>query len=30
MPGISINTGAGTDSPDTIGDITDLIDAGIR
>jgi simple sugar transport system substrate-binding protein len=30
MPGISINTGAGTDSPETIGDITSLIDAGIR
>ncbi len=30
MPGISVNTGAGTDSPDTIGAITKLIDAGIR
>jgi simple sugar transport system substrate-binding protein len=30
MPGISVNTGAGTDSPETIGAITSLIDAGIR
>jgi simple sugar transport system substrate-binding protein len=30
MPGISVNTGAGTDSPDTIGALTKLIDAGIR
>jgi len=30
MPGISVNTGAGTDTPKTIGDLTKLIDAGIR
>ena len=30
MPGISVNTGAGTDNPKTIGDLTKLIDAGIR
>jgi len=30
MPGISVNTGAGTDTPETIGAITSLIDAGIR
>jgi simple sugar transport system substrate-binding protein len=30
MPGISVNTGAGTDSPETIDAITSLIDAGIR
>lgn len=30
MPGISVNTGAGTDTPQTIDAITSLIDAGIR
>lgn len=30
MPGLSINTGAGTVTPDTIDDLVDLIDAGIR
>ena len=30
MPGLSLNTGAGTVTPDTIGDLVDLIDAGIR
>jgi simple sugar transport system substrate-binding protein len=30
MPGITINTGAGTDTPQTIDAITSLIDAGIR
>jgi simple sugar transport system substrate-binding protein len=30
MPGIDINTGAGTDTPETINAITKLIDAGIR
>ncbi len=30
MPGISVNTGAGTDTPETIDSITKLIDDGIR
>jgi simple sugar transport system substrate-binding protein len=30
MPGLSLNTGAGTVTPDTIGGLTQLIDAGIR
>jgi simple sugar transport system substrate-binding protein len=30
MPGLSLNTGAGTVTPETIGDLVDLIDAGIR
>jgi len=30
MPGLSLNTGAGTVTPDTIGGLVDLIDAGIR
>ena len=30
MPGLSINTGAGAVTPDTIGGLVDLIDAGIR
>ncbi|WP_421723926.1 substrate-binding domain-containing protein [Bauldia sp.] len=30
MPGLSINTGAGTVTPDTINDLVELIDAGIR
>jgi simple sugar transport system substrate-binding protein len=30
MPGISVNTGAGTDTPETIDSLTKLIDAGIR
>jgi simple sugar transport system substrate-binding protein len=30
MPGLSLNTGAGTVTPDTIDDLVDLIDAGIR
>ena len=30
MPGISINTGAGTDNPDSIGALVPLIDGGIR
>ena len=30
MPGLALNTGAGTVTPDTIGDLVDLIDAGIR
>jgi simple sugar transport system substrate-binding protein len=30
MPGLSLNTGAGTVTPETIDDLVDLIDAGIR
>ena len=30
MPGLSLNTGAGAVTPDTIGGLVDLIDAGIR
>ena len=30
MPGLNLNTGAGTVTPDTIGGLVDLIDAGIR
>jgi simple sugar transport system substrate-binding protein len=30
MPGLSLNTGAGTVTPDTIDSLIDLIDAGIR
>jgi simple sugar transport system substrate-binding protein len=30
MPGLSINTGAGAVTPDTISSLVDLIDAGIR
>jgi simple sugar transport system substrate-binding protein len=30
MPGLSLNTGAGTVTPDTIDDLVELIDAGIR
>jgi simple sugar transport system substrate-binding protein len=30
MPGLSINTGAGTVTPDSIDDLVELIDAGIR
>ncbi|MGI9499535.1 MAG: substrate-binding domain-containing protein [Geminicoccaceae bacterium] len=30
MPGLAINTGAGTVTPETIDDLVDLIDAGIR
>lgn len=30
MPGLVINTGAGTVTPETIDDLVDLIDAGIR
>jgi simple sugar transport system substrate-binding protein len=30
MPGLSLNTGAGVVTPDTIGGLVDLIDAGIR
>jgi simple sugar transport system substrate-binding protein len=30
MPGLSLNTGAGTVTPDTIDGLVDLIDAGIR
>ena len=30
MPGLSINTGAGAVTPETIGGLVDLIDAGIR
>jgi len=30
MPGLSLNTGAGVVTPDTIGGLTQLIDAGIR
>ncbi|MCB1494887.1 MAG: substrate-binding domain-containing protein [Bauldia sp.] len=30
MPGLSLNTGAGTVTPDTIGGLVDLIDEGIR
>jgi simple sugar transport system substrate-binding protein len=30
MPGLSLNTGAGVVTPKTIGDLTKLIDAGIR
>jgi len=30
MPGLSLNTGAGTVTPDTIDSLVDLIDAGIR
>ena len=30
MPGLSLNTGAGTVNPKTIGDLVDLIDKGIR
>ncbi|MEO1016881.1 MAG: substrate-binding domain-containing protein [Pseudomonadota bacterium] len=30
MPGINLNTGAGTVTPDTIDDLVELIDAGIR
>jgi simple sugar transport system substrate-binding protein len=30
MPGLAINTGAGTVTPDTIDDLVELIDAGIR
>ncbi len=30
MPGLSLNTGAGVVTPQTIGDLTKLIDAGIR
>ncbi|HEX4297021.1 MAG TPA: substrate-binding domain-containing protein [Devosia sp.] len=30
MPGIDVNTGAGTDTPQTIDALTKLIDAGIR
>jgi simple sugar transport system substrate-binding protein len=30
MPGLSLNTGAGVVTPDTIGDLVDLIDKGIR
>ena len=30
MPGLSLNTGAGLVTPKTIGDLTKLIDAGIR
>jgi simple sugar transport system substrate-binding protein len=30
MPGISVNTGAGVVTPQTIGDLVPLIDAGIR
>ncbi len=30
MPGLALNTGAGTVTPDTIGGLVELIDAGIR
>jgi simple sugar transport system substrate-binding protein len=30
MPGLSLNTGAGVVTPDTIDDLVELIDAGIR
>jgi hypothetical protein len=30
MPGLSLNTGAGVVTPETIGGLTALIDAGIR
>ncbi len=30
MPGLSLNTGAGVVTPDTIDNLVDLIDAGIR
>jgi hypothetical protein len=30
MPGLSLNTGAGTVNPKTIGGLVDLIDKGIR
>jgi simple sugar transport system substrate-binding protein len=30
MPGLSINTGAGTVTPETIESLVELIDAGIR
>jgi simple sugar transport system substrate-binding protein len=30
MPGLSLNTGAGTVTPETIDDLVELIDAGIR
>jgi simple sugar transport system substrate-binding protein len=30
MPGLNLNTGAGTVTPDTIGGLVELIDAGIR
>lgn len=30
MPGLSVNTGAGTITPDSINDLVDLIDEGIR
>jgi simple sugar transport system substrate-binding protein len=30
MPGLDLNTGAGTVTHDSVGDLTKLIDAGIR
>jgi simple sugar transport system substrate-binding protein len=30
MPGLSLNTGAGTVTHDSVGDLVQLIDAGIR
>jgi len=30
MPGLSINTGAGVITPDTVGPLSKLIDAGYR
>ena len=30
MPGLSVNTAAGAVTPETIDDLVDLIDAGIR
>jgi simple sugar transport system substrate-binding protein len=30
MPGISVNTGAGVVTPQTIGELVPLIEAGIR
>ncbi len=30
MPGLSLNTGAGTITPDSINDLVELIDEGIR
>jgi simple sugar transport system substrate-binding protein len=30
MPGLSLNTGAGVVTPDSIDDLVELIDAGIR
>ena len=30
MPGLDLNTGAGTATHDTVGDLTKLIDVGFR